>query len=91
MFRLIIIDTRERKWVVSVVNESSVVNIAQLTGTEDGKVLDPTYASLSFFAKHCTIMCNNKFHHLCFDSAMPSCVFVKERSGSPEEEDLEEG
>ena len=70
-----------------VVNESSVVNIAQLTGTEDGKVLVTTYDWQSFFAEHCTKITGiKKLHHLRFDSAAPGCVFVKERSGSPEEE-----
>ena len=50
------------------------------TGTEDGKVLVSTYDWQSFFAEHCTkIMGIKKLHHLRFDSAMPGCVFVKER------------
>ena len=74
---------------VSVVNESSVVNLAQLTGTEGGKVLVPTYDWQSFFAEHCTkIMGIKKLHPLLLDSAMPSCVFVNERSGSPEEKKI---
>lgn len=73
--------------LVSVVNESSVVNIAQLTGTEDGKVLVTTYDWQSCFAEHCTKITGiKKLHHLRFNSAAPGCIFVKERSGSPEEE-----
>ena len=68
--------------LVSVVNEYSVVNVAQLTGTEDGKVLVPTYDWQSFFAERCTKITGiKKLHHSRFDSAMPGCVFVKERSG----------
>ena len=67
--------------LVSVVNESSVVNIAQLMVTKDGKVLVPTYDWQSLFAEHCTKITGiKKLHHLRFDSAMPGCVFVKERS-----------
>ena len=61
--------------LVSVVDESSVINITQFTGTEDGKVLVPTYDWQSFFAEHCTKITGiKKLHHLCFDSAMPGCV-----------------
>ena len=71
--------------LVSVVNESASVNVAQLNGSEDGSVIVPTYDWQEYFATYCTkVKGIKKLHHLRFDSASPGCVFVKESAGSNE-------
>ena len=75
--------------LVKVVNESSVVNVAQLTGSEDGTVLVPTYDWQTFLGEYCNKVPGiKKLHHLHFSSATPGCIFVKERSGSSEEKKI---
>jgi hypothetical protein len=71
--------------LIDVVNQSAVVNVAQPTGSADGKVLVPTYDWQEFFTPHFKKVTGiKKLHHLRFSSASPGCVFVKERAGSEE-------
>ena len=71
--------------LVGVVNESATINVAQPTGTEDGRVVVPTYDWQQYFATFCSkVKGIKKLHHLRFDSSSPGCVFVKERAGSNE-------
>lgn len=71
--------------LADVVNKSAVVNVAQLTGTEDGNVIVPTYDwqsyLSSFFSKLKGI---KKLHHLRFHADSPGIVYVKEAADSPE-------
>ena len=40
--------------LVGVVNESATVNVAQPTGSEDGRVVVPTYDRQQYFATFCS-------------------------------------
>lgn len=71
--------------LAQVVESSSTVNFAQLTGSEDGRVIVTSYDWQSFFAQHFTkVVGIKKLHHLRFVSSSPGRVFVKERNGSAE-------
>ena len=71
--------------LIDVVNQSAIVNVAQPTGSADGRVVVPTYDWLEFFTPYLKKVTGiKKLHHLRFKSASPGCVFVKERAGSEE-------
>ena len=71
--------------LVTVVNESATVNVAQPTGREDGSPIVTTYDWQEYFSTFCTkVKGIKKLHHLRFDSASPGFVYVKERAGSTE-------
>ena len=72
--------------LVSVVNDSATVNVAQPTGLEDGSVVVTTYNWQEHFKTFLTKVPGiKKLHHIRFHSGSPGCIFVKERSGSNEE------
>ena len=65
--------------LVSVVNESSVVNIAQLMSTKDGKVLVTTYNWQSFFAEHCTKITVLRSFITCVSTLLHQAVSLSRR------------
>lgn len=70
-----------------VVNKSSVVNVAQLTGTEDGEVIVPTHDWQSYFSNFFLKLKGiKKLHHLRFHTDSPGIVYAKEASDSEESE-----
>ena len=71
--------------LVTVVNESAAVNVAQPTGREDGSPIVPTYNWQDYFSTFFTKLKGiKKLHHLRFSSSSPGFVYVKEKAGSPE-------
>ena len=75
--------------IVKVVESSAVVNHAQLVGTQDGKVLAPTYDWAKFFDKpfrQKALTGIKGMHHLTFTSDSPGKVIVKDSVTSPERE-----
>ena len=70
--------------LIDVVNGSAVVNVAQPTGSADGKVVVPTYDWQEFCKPNLKVTGIKKLHHLRFVSSSPGCAFVKERAGSLE-------
>ena len=67
--------------IVRVVESSSVVNHAQLVGTQDGTVLVPTYnwaEYLPSYFKSNPFKGIKKLHHLRFISSHPGSCFIKE-------------
>ena len=61
----------------------------QLTSSEDGTVLVPTYDWQTFLGEYCNKVPGiKKLHHLHFSSATPGCIFVKERLRSSEEKKI---
>ena len=71
--------------LVTVVNESASVNVAQPTGREDRSPIVTTYDWQEYFSTFCTkVKGIKKLHHLRFDSASPGFVYVKEKAGSTE-------
>ena len=71
--------------LVDVVNESAVVNRAQLVGSQSGKVIVPTYNWAEYlgsqFEKIHGIKSN---HHFLFSSLHPGTVRVKQYCESEE-------
>ena len=63
--------------LIDVVNQSAAVNVAQPTGSADGKVVVPTYDWQEFFKLKLKVTGIKKLHHLRFVSS-PGCAFVKE-------------
>ena len=71
--------------LITVVNESASVNVAQPTGREDGSPIVTTYNWQEYFSTFCTkVKGIKKLHHLRFSSSSPGFIFVKEKAGSPE-------
>ena len=71
--------------LVTVVNESAAVNVAQPTGREDGSPIVTTYNWQDYFSTFFTKLKGiKKLHHLRFSSSSPRIVYVKEKAGSPE-------
>ena len=69
--------------MVDVVNNSADVNIAQLVGTQDGKVLVPTYSWASFLGEHFRKLPQIKsYHHFQFLASKPGVVTLKKFSDS---------
>ena len=70
--------------LVTVVNESASVNVAQPTGREDGSPIVATYNWQDYFSTFCTkVKGIKKLHHVRFSSS-PGAIFIKEKAGSPE-------
>ena len=75
--------------IVRVVETSAVVNHAQLVGTQDGRVLVPTYDWAKFFDKpfrQKALSGIKSMHHLTFSKDLPGTAFVKDSVTSPERE-----
>ena len=70
--------------IVKVVESSAVVNHAQLVGTQDGKVLVPTYDWAKFFDTPFKQKGIKAMHHLTFSHLKPGVVVVKDFVTSPE-------
>ena len=71
--------------LVSVVETSAEVNVAQLVGTQSGEVIVPTYNWSEYFKKTTKrIPGIKKYHHFTFRSSNPGKVFVKETVTSEE-------
>ena len=72
--------------IVSVVEESSVVNQACLVGNELGKTLTPTYDWINFFFSYFRKLPGIKsYHHIRFSAASPGVAYIKALSDSQEE------
>ena len=77
--------------IVRVVESSAAVNHAQLVGTQDGKVLVPTYDWATFFDqpfRQRALKGIKSLHHMTFTSSKPGYVIVKESVDAPEREIL---
>ena len=71
--------------LVTVVNESASVNVAQPTGREDGSPIVVIYNWQDYVLTFCTkVKRIKKLHHLRFSSSSSGFIFVKEKGGSPE-------
>lgn len=73
--------------IAKVVNDSAVVNHAELVGTEDGTALVPQYDWAEYFTpffKKTAFKGIKDLHHLVFSQATPGCVMVREFSDSTE-------
>ena len=73
--------------IVRVVERSAVANHAQLVGTQDGRVLVPTYDWADFFDhpfQQRALKGIKTMHHLRFCDTKPGYVFVKDSIDSPE-------
>ena len=64
--------------LVTVVNESASVNVAQPTGREDESPIIATYNWQDYFSTFCTKV----------KASSPRTIFVKEKASSPEVLDL---
>ena len=74
--------------LATVVDKSIVsgVNVAQLSGLHDGRVIVPTYDWASFLSQYFKKLPGiKKYHHFRFDKDSPGCVYVKQFSDSAEE------
>ena len=70
--------------LITVVNESASMNVAQPTGREDGSPI-VTYNWQDYFSSFYTKAKGiKKLHHLRFSSSSPELIFVMEKSGSRE-------
>ena len=75
--------------IVQVVEKSAVVNHAQLVGTQDGKVIVPTYDWADFFDspfRQRALKGIKAMHHLTFTETKPGYALVKDSVDSPERE-----
>ena len=75
--------------IVQVVEKSAVVSHAQLVGSQDGKVIVPTYDWADFFDspfRQRALKGIKALHHLTFTETKPGYVLVKDRVDSPERE-----
>lgn len=75
--------------IVRVVETSAVVNHAQPVGTQDGRVLVPTYDWAKFFDKpfrQKALSGIKSMHHLTFSEDLPGTALVKDSVTSPERE-----
>ena len=73
--------------IVRVVETSAAVNHAQLVGSQDGKVMVPTYDWAAFFDgpfKQRALAGIKSMHHLTFTVSKPGSVVVKDTVNSPE-------
>ena len=73
--------------IASAVDNSSVVNVAQLVGTLDGQCLVPTYNWSDHFDEQTVktaLKGIKKNYHFRFTSTAPGAVFVKKASGDNE-------
>ena len=72
-----------------VVETSAAVNHAQLVGTQDGKVLVPTYDWATFFDqpfRQQALKGIKSMHHLTFTDSRRGYVIVKDSVDAPERE-----
>ena len=70
-----------------MVESSAAVNHAQLIGSQDGKVIVPTYDWVSFFDepfRQRALKGIKSMHHLTFTHRKPGYVIVKDSVDSPE-------
>lgn len=75
--------------IVRVVNESSVVNHAQLVGREDGTVIVAQYNWSDFFSrffKRNAFTGIKSLHHLIFSEDKPGVALVRERTDTEEKQ-----
>ena len=75
--------------IVRVVETSAAVNHAQLVGTQDGKVLIPTYNWATFFDRpfrQRALKGIKSMHHLTFTDSRRGYVIVKDSVDAPERE-----
>ena len=75
--------------IIRVVESSAAVNHAQLVGTQDGKVIVPTYDWASVFDepfRQRALKGIKSMHHLTFTHSKPGYVIVKDSVDSPERE-----
>ena len=73
--------------IVRVVEKSAEANHAQLVGTQDGRVLVPTYDWAAFFDhpfRQIALKGIKNMHHLRFTDNKPGYVYVKDSIDSPE-------
>lgn len=73
--------------IAKVVNDSAVVNHAELVGTEDGTVLVPQYDWADYFnlyIKRQAFKGIKTLYHLVFSEDTPGAVMVREFNDSPE-------
>ena len=75
--------------IIQVVESSAAVNHAQLVGTQDGKLVVPTYDWASFFDepfRQRALKGIKLMHHLTFTHSKPGYMIVKDSVDSPERE-----
>ena len=75
--------------IARVVDESAVVNHAQLVGRQDGTVVVPTYDWAKFFDtpfRQAALKGIKSMHHLTFTDTKPGSAIVKDTVSSPERE-----
>ena len=75
--------------IARVVEESAVVNHAQLVGRQDGTVVVPTYDWAKFFNtpfRQAALKGIKSMHHLTFSDTKPGLAIVKDTVNSPERE-----
>lgn len=75
--------------IVHAIEESAVVNHAQLVGRQDGTVVVPTYDWAAFFDepfRQRALQGIKSMHHLRFTCEKPDSVLVRDTSDSPERE-----
>ncbi len=73
--------------IAKVVNESAMVNFAQLVGTEDGTVIVPQFDWAEYFAtffRRQAFKGIKSLHHLVFSSSTPGIAMVREFTDSPQ-------
>ena len=72
--------------LADVVNKSAVVNIAQLTGLDNGSVMVPTYDWQSYFSAIFTKLKGifKNFTTYGLNQTSPGTVFVRDKADSPE-------
>ena len=75
--------------IVQVVESSAAVNHSQLVGTQDGKLIVPTYDWASFFDepfRQRALKGIKSMHHLTLTHYKPGYMIVKDSVDSPERE-----
>ena len=75
--------------IARVVDESAIVNHAQLVGRQDGTVVVPTYDWAKFFDtpfRQGALKGIKSMHHLTFTDTKPGSAIVKDTVNSPERE-----
>jgi hypothetical protein len=71
--------------IAKAVDDSAKVNVPQLCGTEEGKVVVPTYDWKNEFSSHFKHVPQLKtYHHFRFASDFPGSVFIKKHADTEE-------
>ena len=71
--------------IVKTVNKSSTVNVAQIVGTQDGKVIVPMYDWAAYLSLHIRKLPGiKKYHHFRFSSEHPGSIFLRINAEAPE-------